>query len=96
MRVFFLVFVGCSVTAVAAWAIMRPGVPANSLFSLLILAVFVVPPLGTFWMLYVSIRHEEHPLPIILLAFVPYAFLWYNSERVKTGKYKHSGRVAQL
>lgn len=91
MRVFFLVFVGCSVIAVAAWAIMTAGVPPSSLFWPLTFLVFVVPPVGTFWMLYVSIRHETHPLPMALLSFVPYAFLWYYFERVRTGKYLKSG-----
>ena len=38
-------------------------------------------------MMYMAIRHEKRPLPIILLAFLPYTFLWYYFERVKPQKH---------
>lgn len=91
MKIFLLVVLACCVTGAAVWAIVSPGVPSSSLFWPLTLSVFVVPPVGTFWMLYVSIRHEARPLPVVLLSFVPYAFLWYYFERVRTGKYQQSG-----
>ncbi len=37
-------------------------------------------------MLYMAIRYEKHPLPMVLLAFVPFAFFWYYFERVRPGK----------
>jgi len=36
-------------------------------------------------MLYMAIRYETQPLPMMFLAFVPYAFLWYYFERVRAG-----------
>jgi hypothetical protein len=40
-------------------------------------------PLGGFWMIYRAIRDEKRPIPYVLLAFVPLAFLWYYVERVR-------------
>ncbi len=37
-------------------------------------------------MLYMAVRYEAQPLPMMFLAFVPYAFLWYYFERVRRGK----------
>ena len=55
--------------------------------SLLLVFVFAVPPLGAWWMIYMAIRYEKNPLPMILLAFLPYTFVWYYFERVRTGKH---------
>jgi hypothetical protein len=43
-----------------------------------ILAFFLCAPLGGFlWMLYDISRREPRPLIYFVLAFVPYAFVWY-------------------
>ncbi len=47
---------------------------------------FAVPPIGAFWMMYMAIRHENSPFPLILLACVPYASVWYYFDRVRTNK----------
>jgi hypothetical protein len=55
------------------------------LFGLIVL--FGIPPFGAFWMMYMSIRHEKNPFPMLALAlFVPFTFLWYYFERVRSGK----------
>jgi hypothetical protein len=71
-----------------------PGSPA----VIILIAVFgfVVPPIGAFWMMYVAIRHENSPFPLILLAYVPYAFVWYYFDRVKsgnTGRWRTPGKT---
>ncbi len=38
-------------------------------------------------MLYIAVRHEKHPLKFILLAFIPYSFIWYYFECVRPGKH---------
>ena len=53
---------------------------------LALVGLFGIPPFGAFWMMYMSIRHEKSPLPMILLAFIPFTFLWYYFERVRRGK----------
>jgi 4-hydroxybenzoate polyprenyltransferase len=48
------------------------------------------PPgsIGALWMMYMSVRYEKNPLPMVLLAFVAYAFLWFYVERVRPKKYQ--------
>ncbi len=82
--IFFLA--GC--TFLAFWIVVGPWFPKNPLVVFLIFLFFIVPNVGTVWMLYLSIRHENHPLPFVLGAFIPYAFLWYYFERVRRGKHK--------
>jgi hypothetical protein len=42
-------------------------------------------------MMYMSIRYEKHPLPMVLLAaFIPFSFLWYYFERVRRGKLRRN------
>ena len=47
---------------------------------------YAVHPIGAAWMIYQSIRYESRPLPIILFCLVPYSFVWYYFERVRSGK----------
>jgi hypothetical protein len=54
---------------------------------LLAFAFFGAPSLGGFWMVYMVIRYEKSPGPMIVLAFVPFAFLWYYFERVRFCKH---------
>lgn len=83
MKQLFWVLLGFSVTGLAFWMITMPGVRQSPPLMLLLIMVFVVPPFGSFWMMYMSIRLEAHPLKMILLAFVPYTFVWYYFERVR-------------
>jgi hypothetical protein len=82
MKLLLWVVFGLAVAGLALWMVTTPGVPRNPILILLFVATFAVSPIGTFWMLYVVVRNEKHPLPMILLAFVPYASLWYYFERV--------------
>jgi len=88
MKILGWVLLGCAVTGLAFWMVISPWFPRNPAAELLVWVVFGAPGAGAFWMLYMSIRYEEHPLPMILLAFVPCTFLWYYFEKVRTGKYK--------
>jgi hypothetical protein len=85
MKLFLWVLLGLAILRTAFWLITTSA-GQNPLIILLSVLVFAVPPLGTFWMFYVTIRYEKRPLPLILVAFVPYAFLWYYFERVRPGK----------
>ncbi len=81
------------------WIFLTPWGPVNLINRPFVFLSFIVlfgaPSLGAFWMLYIAIRHERHPLPIILLAFLPYTFLWYYFERVRPGKHMTRGSTAQ-
>ena len=87
MKLFLWILLGFVIAGLAFWMITSPGIPRNPLLVFLVILVFTVPPLGAFWMLYVSIRYEKHPLPMMLMAFVPYALLWYYFERGRRGKH---------
>ena len=60
--------------------------PINQNMIFLLFALFAGANIGSIWMLYTAIRNEAHPVPFVLLAFVPFFFLWYYFERYKTGK----------
>ncbi len=80
------ILAGLSVTGLAFWMITA-DLGTKPLILPLVVAVFAVPPIGAFWMLYMAIRYEKNPLPMMMMAFIPYGFLWYYFERVRTGKF---------
>jgi biotin transporter BioY len=87
VKLLLYIVVGFVTLALAALLIARGEAPESHpaiLFALV--ALFAILPLGAFWMMYMSIRHEKSPLPMILLAFIPFTFLWYYFERVRAGK----------
>lgn len=91
MKLLFYILGGFVAMAAAALLIARGQAPEGHpviLFAFVIL--FAVPPLGAFWMMYMSIRYEKNPLPMIFLAFIPFSFLWYYFERVRLGKLKRT------
>jgi hypothetical protein len=94
MKMFLWILLGFAVAGLAFWMVTTSGIPRNPLMVFLFVVIFAVSPVGTFWMLYIAIRHEKHPLPMILLAFVPYASLWYYFERVRPGKHIQHSRLA--
>lgn len=59
------------------------GIPGEAVLMALYAVICAVMSLGAFWMMYFSVRHEKRPLPMFLLAFVPFASLWYYFERVR-------------
>jgi len=88
IKILLWVLIGVAVTGLAFWMVVSPWFPKDPGIEFLVLVFFSMPAMGAFWMLYVAIRNERHPLPIVLLAFLPYTFLWYYSERVRHGKHK--------
>ena len=85
---------GSSVAGVAFWIVTSTEtVPPRPLPILVLALIFVVGPIGSFWMMYRVIRYERHPFPYVLLAFIPYFFLGYYFERVRgqTTRPAHEG-----
>jgi uncharacterized membrane protein YqjE len=78
----------------AIWVVVGPWFPKNPVIILALAAFFTIPNIGAIWMLYVSIRSEQHPLPFVALALIPYSFLWYYFERVRHGKHKSRTSLA--
>jgi hypothetical protein len=83
MRTFLWIVFLVILSGLALWIVLSPWFPKSPMVMLLVVAYFAVPNIGTIWMLFVAIRHEESPLPFVLLAFVPYSFLWYYFERFR-------------
>jgi hypothetical protein len=88
MKILLWILLGLAVTGIAFFMVISPWFPRNPVIESLVFVFFSAPSVGAFWMLYVAIRNERHPLPIILLAFLPYTFLWYYFERVRPGKHR--------
>jgi hypothetical protein len=87
MKIFLWVLLGFTVAGVAFYIVISPWFPRNPVTEFLAFVFFGAPSVGAFWMLYLVIRYERHPLPLILLAFLPYTFLWYYFERVRPRKH---------
>lgn len=93
MKLFLWILLGFAVAGFAFWAITIEG-PENPFLVSLVVVVFTASPIGAFWMLYTAIRYETHPLPMVLMAFIPFSFLWYYFERVRPGKLTRGNRSA--
>ena len=73
-----------AVTGFAFWIVTSTvTIPLRPLPLLVLALVFAVPPIGSFWMMYMANRYEKLPLLYLLLAFIPYFFLSYYFERVR-------------
>lgn len=72
----------------AGWIVVGPWFPANPLVIFLVVALFLTPSLGAFWLTYIAIRYEETPWRFVALALVPFGFLWYYSERYRRGTWR--------
>ena len=83
MKLIAWILLGFAVAGLGFWIVTNDSIPKNIGIDLLIIFIFVLGPAGAFWMIHVAIRHEKHPLPMILLAFIPYTFLWYYFERYR-------------
>jgi hypothetical protein len=88
MRTMFWALLVLGLFSFALWIVMGSWFPKNALETALVVLYFAAPNLGTIWMLYVALRLEKHPFPFVLLAFVPFASLWYYFERFRSGKHK--------
>jgi len=87
MKLFLWVVFGFIVAGLAFFLIASVWSPTNPLVQDLIVVLFMLPSVGAFWMMYSAIRHEKQPLRFILLAFIPFAFIWYYFEHVRSGKH---------
>jgi len=69
-------------TAFGYWAIFDPWFH-EGIGRWLLVSYCCIHPVGAFWMIYASLREEKRPLGYVLLAFVPYSFLWYYFGRAR-------------
>jgi hypothetical protein len=84
MKMLLWAIVAFAATGFAFWFVTSTAtVSPHPLLIIPLGLIFCAAPLGTFWMLYMVIRHEGRPLPYILLAFIPFFFLGYYFERIR-------------
>lgn len=85
MRLALYVVLGFATTVVAGYLIaVAQTHGGGTVMGAAFVALFVIPSMGALWMMYMSVRYENSPLGMVLLAaFVPFAFLWYYFERVR-------------
>jgi len=72
-----------SISALIGWVFFGSWTPQDTLSTILVMLLFGVHPFGALWMICDCIRRERAPMPYVLFAFVPYAFVWYYFERVR-------------
>ncbi|MGE0407005.1 MAG: hypothetical protein AB7O65_11960 [Candidatus Korobacteraceae bacterium] len=83
LKLLAYVVLGFVALAVAGLLITQGQAPASHPVMLFaFVALFGIPPVGALWMIYLAIRHEKNPFPMVLLALIPFSFLWYYFERV--------------
>ena len=58
-----------------------PSLAHNSFFLLFLVLLITVHNFGALWMLYQSIRYEEHVGRYVLLSLIPFMFVWYRLVR---------------
>ncbi|HEV2489727.1 MAG TPA: hypothetical protein VGT03_07960 [Candidatus Acidoferrales bacterium] len=85
-RIVRWILIALILTGLQFWIVVGPWYPKNSFVLFLLLLFFAVPSIGAFWMLYMVVRHEKHQVPLILVALVPFMFLWYYFELGRTRK----------
>lgn len=89
MKLTAYVFGGLLVVGLVFCLIAWRHEPVNNPIAVLALVMlFGAIPAGAFWMMFMAIRHEKTPGIMILIAFLPFSFLWYYVERVRSGVYK--------
>ena len=64
----------------------------NSFLVLLLVVVICGMTLGNFWMMYMAIRYEKEPFPLVAMAcLIPFSCVWYYLGRFRHGK--HLSRI---
>jgi hypothetical protein len=60
----------------------------NALIALLALVIVGGTTIGNFWMMYMAVRYEKEPFPLVAMAcLIPFSCVWYYLGRVRPGKH---------
>ena|SRR5580765_206475 len=65
---------------------LRPILMQNLFFLFFVMSLSLLSNFGAFWMIYQAIRYERRVGRYVLLAFVPFMFVWYALVRVPLRK----------
>jgi hypothetical protein len=72
-----------AISLFAAWVILGSWMPQSGVEKVFPIAFFLGGPLGACWLLYDCFSHPKTPRVYLLLAFVPYAFVFYYFEHIR-------------
>ena len=89
-RVFWVLLIG-ALTFSRGWIVIGPWFPHSRLEMVLVAILFTSPNIGAIWMIFTAIRYESKPIPFVVLAFIPFSFLWHYAERYRTRRYLSRG-----
>jgi hypothetical protein len=87
MKRALLILVIVALGILCAWVVIGPWLPHSQIEMVLVAVLFISPNIGAVWMIYTAARYESKPVPFVILAFIPFSFLWYYAERFRTGRY---------
>jgi hypothetical protein len=75
----FLAWAGPTVLLYVLWFLVfiYPELLTNSLFFAVLFPLHAIGSLGGFWMLYQVVRYEKHVAKYIVIALIPFMFVWY-------------------
>jgi len=65
---------------------VRSALFQNTFIALFLIFFTFVSNIGSFWMIYQAVRYERRVARYVLLAFIPYMFVWYSLVRVPLRK----------
>lgn len=80
LRRILLVAVIVLIDAFLLWVFYGAG-PLHGAFLALAALPFFLGPIGGLWMVYDCIRYDNKPWPHVILAVIPFFFLWHLFER---------------
>jgi hypothetical protein len=82
----WIVLIG-ALNLLAYWFVSGPWRPEHQFVALLVAAYFFGGGAGGLWMMYMAVRYESRHWHLVALACIPFTFLWYYVERLRTGRY---------
>lgn len=71
-KVWWVLFI-LALDGLAAWIVVGPRYPQNSVAIFLVCVFFAAPNLGTLWMWYRAVQHEKQGGKFVLLGFIPFS-----------------------
>ena len=77
------------------WIVFGPWYSTDPGAIFIVLILFISPNIGTLWMIYVAAKSEKKPLAYMLLAFIPFFFIFYYFDRYLGYRRRELMRVAE-
>lgn len=65
---------------------VRPRLIQNPFLGVFLICLGFAANIGAFWMMYQAVRYERRVGRYVLLAFIPFMFVWYSLVRVPLHK----------